>query len=117
MQMLPTGFMLLHPQSWSEEVWTDVTRMMTLNSQQYAKGQQMHLCPLQFDIVDRCILQFTNKGETVLDPFGGIMTVPYRALKFKRKGLAFELNKAYFMDGASYCAAMEAEMMHLILFD
>ena len=117
MQMLPTGFMLLHPQSWSEEVWTDVTRMMTLNSQQYAKGQQMHLCPLQFDIVDRCILQFTNKGETVLDPFGGIMTVPYRALKFKRKGLAFELNKAYFMDGASYCAAMEAEMSVPDLFD
>jgi len=117
MQMLPTGFMLLHPQSWSEEVWTDVTRMMTLNSQQYAKGQQMHLCPLQFDIVDRCILQFTNKDETVLDPFGGIMTVPYRALKFKRKGIGFELNKAYFMDGSSYCAAMEAEISIPDLFD
>lgn len=117
MQMLPTGFMLLHPQSWSEEVWTDVTRMMTLNAQQYSKGQEMHLCPLQFDIVDRCILQFTNKGETVLDPFGGIMTVPYRAMKFKRKGIAFELNKTYFADGAGWCAAMEAEINIPDLFD
>jgi len=117
MQMLPTGFMLLHPQSWSEEVWTDVTRMMTLNAQQYSKGQEMHLCPLQFDIVDRCILQFTNKGETVLDPFGGIMTVPYRAMKFKRKGIAFELNKSYFADGAGWCAAMEAEISIPDLFD
>jgi DNA modification methylase len=117
MQMLPTGFMLLQPQSWSEEVWSDVTRMMTLNSQQYAKGQQMHLCPLQFDIVDRCIKQFTNKGETVLDPFGGIMTVPYRAMKFNRKGVAFELNKDYFADGAGYCAAMEAEIGIPTLFD
>jgi DNA modification methylase len=117
MQMLPTGFMLLHPQSWSEEVWTDVTRMMTLNAQQYSKGQEMHLCPLQFDIVDRCILQFTNKGETVLDPFGGIMTVPYRAMKFKRKGIAFELNKTYFADGAGWCAAMESEINIPDLFD
>jgi len=117
MNMLPTGFMLLQPQSWSEEVWSDVTRMMTLNSQQYSKGQEMHLCPLQFDIVDRCIKQFTNKGETVLDPFGGIMTVPYRAMKFKRKGIAFELNKSYFADGAGWCAAMEAEITIPDLFD
>jgi DNA modification methylase len=117
MKMLPTSFMLLQPQSWSEEVWSDVTRMMTLNSQQYAKGQQMHLCPLQFDIVDRCIKQFTNKGETVLDPFGGIMTVPYRAMKFGRKAIAFELNKEYFADGAGYCQAMENEMSIPSLFD
>jgi DNA modification methylase len=117
MNMLPTGFMLLQPQSWSEEVWSDVTRMMTLNSQQYSKGQEMHLCPLQFDIVDRCIKQFTNKGETVFDPFGGIMTVPYRAMKFKRKGIAFELNKSYFADGAGWCAAMEAEISIPDLFD
>lgn len=108
--MLPTSFMLLHPQSWTEEVWTDVTRMLTLNSQQYAKGQQMHLCPIQFDIVDRCITQFTNKGETVFDPFGGIMTVPYRAIKHGRKGVAFELNGAYFADGAGYCEMMDNEM-------
>ena len=114
--MLPTSFMLLHPQSWSEEVWTDVTRMMTLNSQQYAKGQQMHLCPIQFDIVDRCIKQFTNKGETVFDPFGGIMTVPYRAMKFGRKGIGFELNQQYFADGAGYCAIMEAEIEMPSLF-
>jgi DNA modification methylase len=117
MNMLPTGFMLLQPQSWSEEVWSDVTRMMTLNSQQYSKGQEMHLCPLQFDIVDRCIKQFSNKGETVFDPFGGIMTVPYRAMKFKRKGIAFELNKSYFADGAGWCAAMEAEISIPDLFD
>lgn len=117
MGMLPTSFMLLHPQSWSEEVWADVTRMMTLNSQQYAKGQQMHLCPIQFDIVDRCIKQFTNKGDTVFDPFGGIMTVPYRAIKFERKGIGFELNKQYFADGAGYCAIMEAEMNVPSLFD
>jgi DNA modification methylase len=115
--MLPTSFMILHPQSWSEEVWADVTRMLTMNSKQYSKGQQMHLCPLQFDIVDRCITQFTNKGETVFDPFGGIMTVPYRAMKHGRKGVAFELNQQYFADGAGYCAMMDNEISVPTLFD
>jgi DNA modification methylase len=115
--MLPTSFMILHPQSWSEEVWADVTRMLTMNSKQYSKGQQMHLCPLQFDIVDRCITQFTNRGETVFDPFGGIMTVPYRAMKHGRKGVAFELNQQYFADGAGYCAMMDNEISVPTLFD
>lgn len=53
----------------------------------------------------------------MLDPFGGIMTVPYRAMKFKRKGVAFELNKTYFADGAGWCAAMEAEVSIPDLFD
>src|SRR5690606_38180921 len=54
---LPVTFMLLQPQSWSNEVWTDITRMLTLNSSQKAKGQEMHLCPMQIDIADRVIIQ------------------------------------------------------------
>jgi hypothetical protein len=77
---LPTSFMLLQPQSWSDEVWTDITRMLTLNGTQHAKGREMHLCPLQFDIADRVIEQMSNPGDVVFDPFGGIMTVPYRAI-------------------------------------
>jgi hypothetical protein len=41
---LPVTFMLLQPQSWSPEVWTDITRMRTLNGAQSAKGKEMHLC-------------------------------------------------------------------------
>lgn len=101
---LPSTFMLLQPQSWHPDVWTDITRMRTLNSTQAAKGREMHLCPLQFDIVDRCIEQYTMEGEEVFDPFGGIGTVPSRALRMKRRGRAVELNPAYFLDMAAYCA-------------
>lgn len=114
---LPVTFMLLQPQSWSDEVWSDVTRMLTLNSTQSAKGREMHLCPLQFDIVDRCITQFTMPGETVLDPFGGIMTVPYRAVLSKRKGIGIELNPRYFLDGVQYLKAADAEVSTPTLFD
>lgn len=114
---LPTTFMLLPPASWHDDVWDDVTRMMTLNSSQSRAGQQMHLCPLQFDICDRVITQFTNEGETVLDPFGGLMTVPVRAMKFGRKGIGIELNLGFFHDGVGYCRAEEAQASTPTLFD
>jgi hypothetical protein len=71
--------MLLQPQSWHPDVWTDITRMRTLNVRRRSAGREMHLCPLQFDIVDRAIEQYTMPGEEVYDPFAGLMTVPYRA--------------------------------------
>lgn len=116
-QRLPVTFMLLQPQSWSDEVWTDITRMLTLNGAQSAKGKEMHLCPMQFDLADRVIEQFSMKGETVLDPFGGLMTVPYRAVKFGRYGVGFELSASYFTDGAAYCRAAAEEMAMPSLFD
>jgi len=114
---LPTSFMLLQPQSWSDEVWTDITRMLTLNSSQWSKGREMHLCPLQFDIVDRAITQLSEEGDIIMDPFGGLMTVPYRAILLKRYGIGIELNSRYFLDGAQYCKAAEQKMDLPTLFD
>lgn len=116
-QRLPVTFMLLQPQSWSDEVWTDITRMLTLNGAQSASGKEMHLCPMQFDLADRVIEQMSNPGDTVLDPFGGLMTVPYRAIKQGRRGVGFELNPAYFLDGCHYCKAAEDDISMPTLFD
>ena len=114
---LPSAFMLLQPQSWSDEVWSDITRMLTLNGAQSAKGKEMHLCPMQFDIADRSIVQWSNPGDVVYDPFGGLMTVPYRALKLGRQGYGCELSPQYFLDGVTYCQAMEREISMPSLFD
>lgn len=114
---LPASFMLLPPHSWHPDVWTDVARMRTLNGEQAAKGQEMHLCPLQFDIVDRAIRQYTMEGETVCDCFGGLMTVPYRALPLGRKAIAIELNSGYFLDGVAYCEAAARQIAVPTLFD
>ena len=100
---LPSTFMLLPPHSWHPDVWTDVARMRTLNMIQQRKGQQSHLCPLQFDIVNRLIVQLSNPGDVVYDPFGGLMTVPYCAIKLNRFGVGCELNPGYFADGVRYC--------------
>lgn len=114
---LPVTFMLLQPPSWHPDVWTDITRMMTLNAAQSARGREMHLCPMQFDLADRIIAQYTMEGETVLDPFGGLMTVPYRAVRLKRRAIGIELSKPYLLDGAKYCEAALRERDMPSLFD
>lgn len=114
---LPPTFMLLPPHSWHDDVWTDVARMRTLNGEQHAKGKEMHLCPLQFDIVERAIAQLTNPDDLVFDPFGGLMTVPYCALKLGRRGYGVELNPGYFLDGVAHCKRMEAQRGTPSLFD
>jgi hypothetical protein len=77
---LPATFMLLAPASWHPDVWHDVNRMLTLNTEQSRRAQEQHVCPLQFDICDRLIERYSNPGELVFDPFGGLFTVPVRAL-------------------------------------
>lgn len=117
MQRLPATFMLFQPHSVHPDVWSDVTRMRTLNADQAAAGREMHLCPLQLDIVDRCIIQHSNPGEVVFDPFAGIGTVPVRALKLGRQGWGSELSPAYYADAVRYCRAAEAEASMPTLFD
>jgi DNA modification methylase len=114
---LPSDFALLQPASHSPEVWDDITRMQTMNAAQSAKGREMHLCPMQFDIADRAIEQYTNEGDVVYDPFGGLMTTPVRALKLRRRGRAAELNAGYFGDGCTYLRITEMEMSTPTLFD
>jgi DNA modification methylase len=114
---LPVTFMLLQPQSWSPEVWTDITRMVTLNTKQAQKGEEMHLCPMQFDLADRVIAQMSNPGDVVFDPFGGLMTVPYRAVLAGRVGVGCELNPKYFCDGVAYCRAAAEDVRTPSLFD
>ena len=114
---LPTGFMLLQPPSWHADVWTDIARMRTLNTLQERKGAQQHLCPLPFDIVDRLLTRFSMPGETVYDPFAGLMTVPYIAVKLGRRGVGVELNPTYWRDGVAYVQAAARKVSVPTLFD
>jgi DNA modification methylase len=114
---LPVTFMLLQPPSWHPDVWTDIARMRTLNMSQAQKGKEFHLCPMQFDIANRMIRQFTQPGDTVLDPFGGLMTVPYCAIQMGRRGIGIELNPNYFKDGVMYCEAASRKKETPTLFD
>lgn len=115
---LPATFMVVAPGSWNTlEVWDDINRMRTLNTSQSRRRTQMHVCPLQLDIVERIINRYSNKGDLVLDPFGGLMTVPMMAVKMGREGYGIELSPDYFRDGAGYLQAADDEREMPTLFD
>lgn len=114
---LPAHFMALAPASPHPDVWTDVARMRTLNTEQSQRRQTLHVCPIQFDIVDRLIERYSNPGELIFDPFGGLFTVPVRALRAGRRARSVELNPDYFQDGVRYLVAEEQRVNSPTLFD
>ena len=114
---LPSSFMLFPPISRHKDIWTDIARMRTLNSEQSRRNQEMHVCPLQLDIIKRLITRYTNPGEIVLDPFGGIGSVPFQAIKMGRIGHMIELNEEYWRCAIGYCEQAESEHDVPTLFD
>lgn len=106
---LPAKFALLPPHSWHADVWTDVLQMRSLNTVAFQRAGEVHICPLPFDIVNRLIEQRSMPGEVVFDPFAGIGTVPYCALKLGRRGWGVELAPHYWVEAAKYLALAEEE--------
>lgn len=116
--ILPSSFMALDPPNpGSPWVWDDVARMRTLNTVQAQKRAEQHVCPLQIDIVERLIERYSNPGELVMDPFGGLGTVPYCAVMAGRRGYSVELNDLYWRDSVAYCRAAEQKVSMPTLFD
>ena len=84
-------------QRYASPIWMDIRQTNTL---QYSvardKDDEKHICPLQLDVIERIILLYSNSGETILSPFGGIGSEGYQALKMGRKSISIELKKSYF---------------------
>lgn len=114
---LPSTFMSLAPGSHHPDVWHDINRMRTLNGEQTNRAVEKHVCPLQFDIVDRLIERYSNRGEVVYDPFHGLGTVGVRAIKLGRHARGSELSAAYFADQVHYLRLAEQEASMPSLFD
>ena len=114
---LPASWFHEPPVSHHPDVWTDVQFMRTLNSNQSRKRSENHLCPLPLDIVERSIRLYSNEGDLVLDPFAGLFTVPYVAIKLGRRAYGIELSETYFADGVTYCEQAEVQALAPTLFD
>lgn len=114
---LPSSFMLFPPISRNKDIWTDIARMRTLNMEQQRRGAEKHVCPLQLDIIERLITRYTNVNDIVMDPFAGIFSVPYMAVKMERQGIGIELNEEYWRNGVGYCQMAEQKATAPTLLD
>lgn len=82
---------------WAGGIWTGIHESDTLRyAEARTQDDEKHICPLQLGTIERCIKLYSNPGETVLTPFGGIGSEAYQALKFKRKAILIELKRSYF---------------------
>lgn len=84
-------------QKYASPVWMDVDYGRTLQYRCARDGNdEKHICPLQLDTIERIIHLYSNEGETVLSPFGGIGSEGYQAIKMNRKSVSIELKESYF---------------------
>ncbi len=99
-------------------VWQDINQMDVLNYQ-VAKGDkdERHICPLQLDLSSRLIHWYTNPGETVYDPFAGIGSTLYEAVKANRRGVGAELKPEYYRISQRYLRQADLLNEQPTLFD
>ena len=84
-------------QKYASPVWMDVDYGRTLQYRSARDGNdEKHICPLQLDTIERIIHLYSNEGETVLSPFGGIGSEGFQAIKMNRKSISIELKESYF---------------------
>lgn len=104
------GFPVNSWQQYASPVWMDIKQNDTLNGRiAREKEDERHICPLQLEIIKRCIELWTNPGDIVLDPFAGIGSSLYVALRMNRRGLGVELKESYYKQAVSNCESALTE--------
>lgn len=96
-------------QELASRVWMKVNQTRVLNGRQ-ARGErdEKHICPLQLDVIDRCLKLYSNPGDLVLDPFNGIGSTGHQAIKMGRRYLGFELKPEYARQASRFLTEAEA---------
>ena len=104
-------------QKWASPVWMDIQQTDVLNGRLARDGSdERHICPLQLDLIERCIRMWSNPRDLVLDPFNGIGSTGYEALKCDRRYVGIELKRGYYEQAIKFLRDAEANNNTLDLF-
>lgn len=97
-------------QRYASPVWMDIRQSDTLQKKSAREDKdERHICPLQLEVIKRGIELWTNPDDIVLDPFAGIGSSNYVALRMGRRTIGAELKSSYYNQAASNCAAALGE--------
>lgn len=81
---------------WARPIWYGIDETDTLNAAESREEKdERHICPLQLGVIERCVRLWSNAGDIVLDPFAGIGSTGYVALRHERRFVGVELKEAY----------------------
>lgn len=98
--------------------WYGIRESNTLNvAAGRESNDERHICPLQLDLIARCIRLWSNPGETVLTPFAGIGSEVVTAVRLGRRGVGIELKPSYWRTAVDNVRRVERELGQLGLFD
>lgn len=82
---------------WARPIWYNIRETDTLNVRLAREDKdERHICPLQLSLIERCIKLWSNPNELVFDPFGGLGSTGFEALKAGRITTMIELKPSYF---------------------
>lgn len=103
-------------QKYASPVWMDIKQSNTLQKKSArAEEDERHICPLQLDVIKRCICLWTNPGDIVLDPFAGIASSNYMALRLDRRTIGIELKDSYYVQAVANCEmAMDEPIIDIL---
>lgn len=91
-------------QRYASPVWMDIRQSDTLQrTSARAEKDERHICPLQLEVIKRCIELWTNPDDIVLDPFAGIGSTNYVALRMNRRTMGVELKESYYNQAVANC--------------
>lgn len=90
--------------------WEDIRESKTLNERiARENADERHICPLQLDLIERCVKLWSNKGDLVLSPFAGIGSEGYMALKLGRRYVGCELKESYWRQAVKYLTQVKSQ--------
>lgn len=96
-------------QELASPVWMTIRQGHVLNGRlAKAEEDEKHVCPLQLDVIERCLTLYSNPGDLILDPFNGIGSTGYQAIKMGRRYIGVELKPEYAAQAAKFLAEAEA---------
>ena len=91
-------------QNYASPVWMDIKQSNTLQKKNARdKKDERHICPLQLEVIQRGIELWSNPGDIVFDPFSGIGSTQYMALRLGRRTIGSELKESYFKCAVDNC--------------
>lgn len=95
-------------QNYASPVWMDIKQSNTLNRTSARDSRdEKHICPLQLDVIERCVELWTNPSDVVFTPFLGIGSEAYQSIKMGRKAIGIELKPSYFKQAVINCKNAE----------
>lgn len=105
-------------QRYASPVWMDINQSRTLNGRlAREEADDRHICPLQLDVIERCLELWSNEGDVVLSPFAGIGSEGVCSVQASRKFIGVELKQSYFDWACKFLADEEAKLNQPSLFE